>query len=301
MTDAMFGPLIIWYLFFGGAGAGAMLLTVALDLFSCWHARHPGTRRLAWTCMLPRRFFVAGFFVSALVLAGGAICIVFDLGRPERFYFALVHPTFSVLSLGSYVLGGAIACSALLGMAALFWSDRAPLWILRALEMLAVAFSLVTMAYTGFLLMSIDFVVVWDNPLLPVVFSLSGLSTGTALVLVCLLATSQGAWRAKLMRRVLSIDALLIVCEGLALVAFIGLTVFLHGPDSAMANLKEFFWGSNAAEFWIGFVLCGLALPLVMDVVYVKINHTALLAVAAPLVLVGGFYLRYCFVNVSLI
>lgn len=269
------------------------------DLLSQLYAANPKRVRLRWTRLLTRRFFSLGYAFSVFVLVLGAFCLMVDLGRPERFYYVLTHPTVSVLAFGSYVLSATIACAAVLGAIAFFKVQKIPLWALRLFEVLAVSVSSGTMVYTGLLLVEISFVPLWDNPLLPVLFTLSALSVGMALVIACLFVTFQGIQRTKLMRKASFFDGALVVLEVISLGAYIAVAMFSIESAAASASFSEFFTGVNAAEFWIGFVVCGLVVPLVLDAVYAKINNTALMATVVPLVLIGGFYLRYCMVNVG--
>lgn len=274
-----------------------MVLSV-FDMLSRLHLARPEWESLAWTRMLTRKFFSIGYAISVLILLFGAFCLMTDLGRPERFYYVLTHPTMSVLSFGSYVLGATVVCALVLGAISFFKLEGTPCWVLWLVEAFGALFSVGTLVYTGLLLAEIDFVFMWSNPVLPVLFALSGLSVGMALVMACLLMTNQGYQRIELMRVASLFDGVLIVLEAISLWIYVSVAALFSGPASS-SMFVEFFIGRNAVEFWLGFVVCGLVAPLVLDIVYAKIKHTALLATAIPLVLIGGFYLRYCLVNVG--
>ena len=176
----MFGDSIIWYLFLGGGGAGAAAVLAACDLLFAHRSRLGRSDRLAWTDELSRPLFARGYLAATVALVLGALCLLFELGRPERFLYVLALPTASVLTFGSYVLAATIVCAAALGGVALFGSARTPVVLVRALEWAALALGLATTAYTGVLLAQIGFVPLWGSPLLPALFTCSSLSVGVA-------------------------------------------------------------------------------------------------------------------------
>lgn len=95
----MFGTLVVFYLFLGGCGAGIMLVTAVWSL-----AFHRSVERsLAQTKAfddVKARCFGAGFVVLCLA----ALCLLLDLGRPERMFMLFTRPTWSILTFGSYTL-----------------------------------------------------------------------------------------------------------------------------------------------------------------------------------------------------
>ena len=88
--EGMFGAFVIVYLFLGGLGSGMLLLSSASSL-----AFHRSLNRSeletrafdAWR----NRCFVWGF----VVLTCGALCLMLDLGRPERFVMLFLRPSAS--------------------------------------------------------------------------------------------------------------------------------------------------------------------------------------------------------------
>lgn len=290
----MFSDSITWYLFLGGGGAGAVCALAVCDLLFARASKRPERARLAWTGELTSRFFVRGYLAGGGALMLGALCLLLDLAHPERFLYVLLFPTPSVLTFGSYVLTGAVACAVALGGVALFGNARTPVALVRALEVAAVAFGLATMAYTGVLLSEIDFVPLWGSPLLPVLFTCSSLSVGAACAIGAAWADEREAPR--LLGALSRADAVLIGAEAVALVAYLAVAALAQGQQEAVIELLT---GQNAAVFWIGFVGCGLTVPLALDAAHARTGASSLLAAAVPFVLVGGFFLRYCIVNVQ--
>ncbi|WP_302392379.1 NrfD/PsrC family molybdoenzyme membrane anchor subunit [Eggerthella sinensis] len=292
----MFSDSITWYLFLGGGGAGAVTVLALCDLlFGRWSKR-PEHLRPRWTGQLSSGFFMRGYLLAGGALVLGALCLLLDLAHPERFLYVLLYPTFSVLTFGSYVLSATVVCAVALGGIALFGTARTPVVLVRALEACAAVFGVSTMAYTGVLLSEIGFVPLWGSPLLPVLFTCSSLSVGAAVALA-------GAWPSAaetphLMRALSRADSMLIVVEAVALAAYLAFAALALGQGGAVETLLT---GPNAELFWIGFVGAGLAGPLALDAAYAVTRTPSFLAVAVPFVLVGGFFLRYCIVNVQFV
>ena len=259
----MFGDSIIWYLFLGGGGAGAAAVLAACDLLLARRSRLGRNSRLAWTDELSRPFFARGCLAATVALVLGALCLLFELGRPERFLYVLALPTASVLTFGSYVLAATIVCTAALGGIALFGSFRAPVVLVRALEWAALALGLATTAYTGVLLAQIGFVPLWGSPLLPVLFTCSSLSVGIACAMAAALPDARRAPR--LLRALARADSVVLAVEALVLTAYLTSAAFGSGQAGAVEAL---LLGPGMWFFWIGFVACALVLPLALDFSY---------------------------------
>lgn len=288
----MFDSSIVWYLFLGGTGAGALAVLAGADLLFWLHGEKP-TRRLAWTSSLNRNFLARGLAVATLLLALGALCLLTDLGHPERFFYVLVHPTASVLTFGSYVLAGTLLCAVFLCSIALFNLTRVSALAIRIVEALAVVLGFCTMAYTGVFLADIGFVALWGNPLLPVLFTFSSLSCGTVCVLACALFEAPER-KGDLVDALVRLDAVAIVLELVSLAAYLAYGALLAPDAQAIGLLAS---GGMRDLFWIGFVCLGMVLPLAIDAAYTRMGSAALPALAIPLILIGGFLLRYCMVN----
>lgn len=97
------------------------------------------------------------------ILILGVLCLIADLGRPDAFYYLLLYPTNSLISIGalalSLLMGSALAafCDAAFSLGA---HVRRALWVLKAVG-IPVAF--VVMAYTGMLLKSVVAVKFWQT------------------------------------------------------------------------------------------------------------------------------------------
>ena len=119
----MFNVLTTSYLFLGGTGAGALAVLCVLEC----------ARVLRWRALaMPEEFFARAWPVCAVTLATGMLCLLADLGRPDRLLGLLSSPTPSAMAAGSFALVAALACAAafsLAGIAAgkLSWRSGIPM------------------------------------------------------------------------------------------------------------------------------------------------------------------------------
>ncbi len=303
----MFGNLIVWYLFLGGGAAGMVVVLSALDLaYGLARGRRGASPRPGslpgsgasprWAAGLRPTLFARGFAASTLVLALGLLCLLGDLGRPDRFFYVFLHPTASVLTFGSFVLGLTLAVSAFLAIVCVFAIRKVPVWVLRVAEALGVALGLATAVYTGVLLAQMDAVPLW-NPMVPVLFTLSALSVGVAGVLACMQPLDElpaGRGLGGLVGMLGRADVVLVILEALALGTFV-LWAELGGHAS---QVVRFACGPDAGLLWLGFFGMGIVAPLVLEGLAARMRSSALVTAAIPCVIVGGFFLRWCLVNV---
>lgn len=315
-TGELWGFLIVAYLFFAGMGAGTLALSALCTLLG---PRYRVVSRL-------------GALIAPWPVAFGTGLLIFDLGRPARFYhlFTTLEWT-SPMSVGSWLL----SIFLILAMVNLFlWLPekvrrRAPLpvrgsltsvsgWRPLAAEraeawrrMLAPVLILIALAvgiYTGVLLGATPTRPFWNTALTAELFLFSALSSGAALLITALWIAGRRGWRPlqhESMMLLARIDIALIVVEFFLIVPFV-----LHqalGTESQFESIKLILGGRYTAPFWILVVLFGLGVPLVLEAAEVFQQHHRLrrfghwlegygALAAAILVLMGGVSLRWVFV-----
>ncbi len=306
----MFGMAVVCYLFLGGAGAGACaVLAVAgffvpRDMFSC--VRVDATGRSCESVIVPleyQRLFSAAYAAALSALLIGMACLFVDLGRADRILL-LLQPKLTYLAIGAYAL---VACVAVSVAAALMWKGFlrvGRVWVFRFVGGAQLILSLVVMLYTGLLLCDVRAVPLWSTPWLPALFAFSALSCGIALVMAAD-KLSEGSRLFSGYSRVLAkADLAVIVVEALVLAGFT-LSIAAAGADStptaiaAASSLDRLLAGDLSVAFWGGFVICGLAAPLLIEVGLTLFGRDASMVslCATTLVLVGGFALRWCIVE----
>ena len=193
MMASMFSELIIAYLFLGGAGGGCCLVTAALT----WLAQPAAlgqvlAGRLRGAAARPwQRFFGALHLASLGALIVGAVCLMADLGRPDRLLLVLLHPVPTYVGFGAWAvilcIGlTAVNCSVWLG---LLPATRRKLLVLSSLVAVSAA---AVVLYTGLMLSDIPAIPLWNTPWLVALFVLSALSCGVALALCAAFVSGSG-------------------------------------------------------------------------------------------------------------
>jgi len=144
--------------------------------------------------------------------------------------------------------------------------------------------------YSGFVVGFVHGIKFWNSAMLPVLVVAGGLAAGSAIVLAA----------CTYMTGVTYFNPLLLFAR--FILVFYALTIFIHlwistysspeAKESALLLLK----GNMAGLFWILIILVGIVVPLVLFFV-ADINSSALLVVAAALVLLGNLVLRYSIIR----
>lgn len=286
--DSLFGMLVIMYLFLGGASAGAFFVMSLWSLV--FHRRddvHDHRMRLAFKALLGRCYALC-----FALLAVAALCLVWDLGSPERalLLFTKAHPT--VLTLGAFSLAAQLLIGLTLATANLFALPRLGGRAKQVLEVLCCACSCVVMAYTGLLLAG-SAIPFWSTWTLVVLFFFSALSSGVSTVLLLDYFT-QG--QTLLLRSVKPLQRAHVAClllEAAALALFLGAAFSNPQAQPSVALLLEPDMLANGA---VGVLGMGLAVPLVLETTSLARKESRSIPVSDVVCLIGGFLLRYCIV-----
>ena len=285
------------YLFLGGMGAGAFIMAAVLYLID--QERHA-------------KIVCASMWASAICLGVGLLLLLSELTQPVRglmMWQSFSHFT-SWMTYGAWGAFGAIAVFGLSAVLAvgevgrrLSRNAKQARLLVRARKVLAVvgiALGLFVAVYTGMLLMMAPGVPLWNTPLLPCLFAVSGVDTGVALVEVVAVALAkkdQLASRASMLMEVIVVALVTLECIVLGVL----LLPLLGGEGSATAataaqSAQLLATGSLAPLFWGLVVGCGLSLPLVVSLMGLlkhKGGANGLMALGAAGALVGGCALRF--------
>lgn len=269
--------IIAIYLFLAGLGAGAF----ALGALTNW-AKTPA----------PTMKKVA-FIVAPVAVAVGTLMLVVDahagLMNPLRF-FGLVANLGSVMAWGVIILSAFLVVS-IVDLIVLLVKKSTP----KALDIVGAVLAVCVAAYTGVLLGDAGVAFpLWNMAVLPILFIVSAASTGIAVTLLItrLVAADEAAalpWLGKA-GLVLPVLELALVIALLAVAGMAGGSAGAAGAAS-VANLVS---GPYAVAFWLGFVVIGLAVPFVLELMSHRGSQSKALPMAGEAcVLVGGFMLRY--------
>jgi protein NrfD len=294
---------IPWYLYLGGLAGGTLTIAALADLLAGTRERF---RNLARGC---------AYLTTPIIIVGG-LSLTFHLGKPERgFGFPLFFTNYqSWMTIGGWILGVFAPLSVAYAAAWYFHVGRRVRLVLAAPGVpLGVLMSL----YTGFLLSATWtvpgdrwYVPLWDSRYLPVLFVLSGLSTGLAAcgfgaVVAGRFPRLSGGEKASEDARAVAklasrADMVTILAEGAwVYVFFAALAGGTLGQRRAFDLMTR---GDLAPWFWWGFVAIGLAAPLLVSTVQglaerlLRIPAGWALGTKFAMVLLGGLMLRYVLV-----
>lgn len=285
------------YLFLGGMGAGALVLAGILTLID---------RKSNNTTICIAQWS------AAACMAVGLLLLLSELTNPMRGVMAwesFVNPA-SWMTWGAWGVLAAIVIAVIAalctmrttaaGIAALFKSfKKARPTVCKALAVIGIIFGLFVAVYTGILLMSAPGIPFWNTPLLPLLFTISGLDTGAALVeIIALVVRKRERMTERCSELLEKAIIVMVVLEAVVLAAFL-LTAGGEGAagEAAAASVAAITAGSLAPWFWCLVVLCGLAAPLAASLLALKAkkgSDTGIIVLSGALgALIGGCALRF--------
>ncbi len=279
------GWMIAAYLFLGGLGGAVGAIGIGVDLF----VQH--RRRLGIFAAL------SGFGF----LAVGTVLLLADLLQPLKAVFFFMNPR-SWIFWGIMVISGFMVTSIIYVMPYikdwplvnrvapyLSFLDRWQRWA----GTIGVLTGFGVTAYTGFLISAVPAIAFWHTAGLPVLFTFSAFSTGSAYLMFALWTLRRS--QEPLIEALERVDAALIVGEIIVLVAFFNAASCC--PAGASHSL-QYLLGNIG--FLVGFVFLGLLVPLAGELYSIAIGDhlkghgisVYLLPVLSLLVLIGGYLLR---------
>ena len=257
------------YLLFSGMAAGVLILASIQYLYF-------GEARMS---RMMRYSVIAASIVVPLAMLG----LLHDLANKTNILaFYKYWNLTSTMAIGARALLVIPPIGLLFGLS-MVWkrAERLKKWELL-LSRLTLFCGLFLGAYTGVLLSANFGRPLWNTPLLPVLFLVSGLSTGAAALILFSKDHQE-------QQRLTKIDINLILAElAVLLLMLLGFGFTTRAGNQA---LGLFLGGDFTAAFWILIVGVGLAVPLLLEQLTLKgkVVHNAL---PSLLVLVGGLALR---------
>jgi formate-dependent nitrite reductase membrane component NrfD len=293
---ALFGILIICYLFLGGLGAGLCLVFAAIGLSV------PGVHLRQGILLEQRRFFQAGFTAACVILVAATLLLLADVGAYAALPALFLSGKTTYLNVGAYLLVAAIALSLLLTW---LWSTRPHIkWrkSFAALHVVAAVIALAVALYTGLFLADMRAVPLWNTPWLPALFALSALSCG--LVGAPVIAQVLGILEQfeRYFKRLSLADAAVLLLQAGCMTGLLISTLPAGDANPTLAaavnSAVTLIAGPQAWVFWGGFVAVGVVVALAMDIAVARLSaapsqHPYLSLAPLSCVLVGAFALRF--------
>ncbi len=285
-------PIAI-YLFLGGLGGGTLFMSGVFYFMGAGEV------------------ISFGIIVGIVMLVLGCLLLIFELGQPILFPRAFVAKT-AIIKWGAVLLSIAMIFGLIWWVFYwpaewdMFWYGWTELQMFSAGVCMVASMGL--MIYTGILLSSLKAKPFWNTPALPILFTISALSTGCALTALCLMGSPIDFWMFQttdftnyvnlieysvILTYLHIIDTILVVVEIIVLLLF---TIMQYSSNEVTAKQVASRWliGNTAPLFWGGMIVVGLLIPLLC---YLYGGHGVLSTYVAPiLVLCGGLLLRFMFV-----
>lgn len=284
-TEIYWGWPIAFYLFLAGLSAGASIVAV---LISNKFGKD-------------NYYFKAAALIAPVAIILGLALLVLDLGKPLSFYWILLLYNFdSVMSIGVALLLVYTPLSVIYAVGA-FKNEIAMLKIslFDALANLASKLSgllgvllfilgIGVGAYTGFLLSAAHKIALWNTPVLPLLFLVSGLSCAGAFTLLLGVLKDEKREQNQTAHFLLKFDFLAII---------VALFMVVKGASASGAQSVANALSANSLGlmFYIGVIGLGMAVPIILDLSVLKVHDfkREFAVLNAILVICGVFLLRY--------
>ncbi|WP_166079123.1 NrfD/PsrC family molybdoenzyme membrane anchor subunit [Xiamenia xianingshaonis] len=296
----MFGELVIAYLFLAGVGAGGTAAASLADLLMVREPFGVGVMTdFAEKCPA-ERLTTLTLAVSCVAMALGTACLALDLGRLDRMLSLFLALPTTLMNVGAWAVAlllAALIVLVLVRVLHLPWVGRHAVALLEAVASVLAA---VVAVYVGLLLGTLTGVRLWSCVWVPVLFVLSAASCGCALLMAGSLFVEGDGVVARLVSWAARVDAVVIAVEALAAALFLAFVLGSEHPG-VRTSAASLMTGEAVLPWWIGFVVCGVAAPLVIETVcFVRdrwaVGATAYpavaIALAGALVLVGAVGMR---------
>ena len=283
--------IIAIYLYLAGMGAGSFIIGVLIH----WMGVKLNPSFLSsiglFGCTLS--FSKVPIFWGPVVVAIGAPFLILDLGIKWRFMYACLNPRTSWVARGFIILSVFI----ILGLALLAKSvlpfkwlhAESALW--RIPEIVAFAFAFGTALYTGVLLKATKSIPLWNTHLLPLLFLVSALSTGSMAIILSTLGTGLFSHDAGALKVLMGGEQILVVIEGIVLYLFLSRSY--RATEQGKDSVRLLLFGEMKLIFWGGIVILGFIFPVILEnIASLFPGNVVLMFVAGILLLCGGFFLR---------
>jgi len=281
-----FGAMIALYIFFTGLSAGSFFLSTLSYGFGRIQYR-PLSR--------------PAIIMATLMLVVAPVFLLIHVGKPLRSWhlFLFVNPR-SPISWGSFLLT-TYPLFCLIYMASIFQEKEkaAKIW-----GLIGIPFAVSVHAYTGFILAFCPSRPLWHSSMIPLLFLVSAVVSGTALMI--LVFAAQCRWRGEAMdaegergRLLLSLGRIL----GWLLI----LDLLMTGIDLLVASVSggedrlgvEVLLTGELAPYFVGIeVILGKLVPLFI-LFHPRFQRVGPLLIASLLIIVGILFMRLNLVRVG--
>ncbi len=277
-----FGWLVSADIFLSAVGGGTFLISFILDLLN----KYEPVARI-------------GAILGPMLVLIGASFLVAEIGSKTRLYRLFFNFNLSSwMSRGTWILtvfiifGLAYSLPAFKAFDWLPWSKAATL--MWGIGIVAALLSVLVASYAGFLFGVVKGIPFWNTPILPLLFFLSGLYTGIAVILVIALfyKTTLGVAG---FHQLGAAGIVLILMHLLALGSY--LEIARHSSVSSAQSVHLL----KTPLFIGGMIIVGLLVPVSLLFYSLVVSDMLILSILAGvssmLLLTGGLFQRYCIIR----
>lgn len=288
------------YLYLGGLGGGMLCFAAIIGLFLEPSAVTSGS--LVWVELW-----------AIIIICIGVVLLVYELGQPIVFERAFITKT-SVIKWGAVVLVLSCVFAALYLIWQITWFNFLPCIPSEEFSKvclgLAGFFGICVMVYTGTMLSSLKAKAFWNTPALPMLFTISALSTGACMDALlfghfplpaewlqagALYGTTEWATNMTEVVEFLHVaDLVLAIAEICCLLLYVLLMFCAPSSVDAKRVAEKWVRGSWAPLFWGGMLVLGLVVPVLCNAYGLAMGGSVLGTYVAPiLVLCSGLLFRF--------
>jgi formate-dependent nitrite reductase membrane component NrfD len=277
---------VILYLFLGGAAGGSFFIMSAWSLvFHRNEQNHHYRLKRAFKSLMARCYTI-----SLVLLVFSIMCLLWDLGTPERVLSLFTKPHLTVITFGSYALLLTLLVGILLAIANLFDLALINGRMRKALEFLCCFCSLGIMVYTGVFLATNASVAFWNTWTLVALFLFSSLSAGISIVLLVDYFIKDQTLLLRAARPLQKAHVALLLAETLSLGGFVAVGFLNPAASRSVALLMS---PDVLATATVGIVGMGILVPLLLETYTLRAKEYRTIPVSDAICLLGGLCLRY--------
>lgn len=206
---------------------------------------------------VPNEVKLLGLIISFVFISITGLLLIKDLGRPDRFLYVLLRPQRrSWLTRGAYIItsyGGVLTL-----LLAVYLLEFDSFAFLKAIEFVGVVLALLSAVYTAFLFAQAKGRDFWQSPMLGLHMMTHSVMAGSAAFLIVYPFTSiLAAFQSELVY-------LMIVSIVFHLILLAVELVTSHTTKDAAATVKMIVSGEFKTKFWLGMILLGNIVPLLI-------------------------------------
>lgn len=298
--------IIAIYLFLAGMSAGAVMISIYLK------------RKVIEGDAAKNGVLKATAFLAPFGIISGLLILVFHLTKPLSFWKIMIfyNPT-SVMSMG--VILFQVYMAILFVWIGIIFRDQITLFLSEqnwlkgrfdfvgkligklepfenVTEWVLAVLALLLAAYTGFLLSALNTFPMLNNPVLPILFLFSSLSSGAAACILFGVLVFKESPQGPSISWIHGFERPVVMFELFVLLTFFTGLIFAGGQSEQAAwnAIGSGFW---ASWFWYGVIGIGMVLPLLLNVITPKaIRHSGVYIFAVTCLSLAGVLMLRTFV-----